>query len=174
MSNGTKKTFQDIIFDTCILNYNGNPQIFPQLNTYYLDLLKRQFILAISEITIFELLQDATIKKEREAINILSFFKTYQINSKLLIAAAQLSTLYKEERIPNQQISTSDKIIGATAILTGSLILTADVNDFPRPFFQEAEEKLLVYKDKNRTKMLALQLLGPNQTVITERFSQRP
>lgn len=174
MSNGIATNFQDIIFDTCILNYNGNPQIFPQLNTYYLDLLKRQFILAISEITIFELLQDATIKKESEAINILSFFKTYQINSTLLTAAAQLSTLYKEEKIPNQQISTADKIIGATSILTGSLILTADVNDFPRPFFLEAEEKLLYHKEKSKTKMIALQLLRPNQNMISIRFNSRP
>jgi len=174
MRNEATNIFQDIIFDTCILNYNGNQQIFPQLNNYYLDLLNRKFILTISEITIFELLQDATVKKETSAIHILSFFKTYQINSRLLTAAAQLSTLYKEEKIPNQQISTADKIIGATAILTGSLILTADVNDFPRPFFQEAEERHLFYKNKNRSKMLFLQLLRPNPSIIAERFSRRP
>lgn len=102
-------------------------------------LIYRGFGLAISYISILELLADATIKQEQ-----------------------------------NEDISLADKVITATSILSGSLVLTADVNDFPRPFFSEAEEKLIEYRKKNKTNMISLQILRPNIVYINQRFSERP
>lgn len=90
------------------------------------------------------------------------------------LTASWLSTIYKNEKVSNQQISLEDKIIDATAILTDSLIMTADINDYPRPFFTEAEEKLFFYRHKNKTCMRVIQLLKPNLPVMQQRFSERP
>jgi len=165
---------QDIILDTCVLQYTSDKFIAVELQNYLIGLVKRGFELATSNISIFELLSGSTITNEAKGLKILNLFKNYKIDENLLLAASQLSTLYDKEKVPSQDISISDKIIATTAILTGSLIITADINDFPRPFFETAEEKLFFYQHKNKTKMKVIQLLRPNQVVISQRFSERP
>ncbi|MHA1305138.1 MAG: type II toxin-antitoxin system VapC family toxin [Candidatus Heimdallarchaeaceae archaeon] len=177
MSNGKQKSkqlIQNIILDTCILQYINDKKISTQLISYLGDLTKRGFGLAISDISIQELLTSATIKQERNGLALLSKLRAYRVESTILVGASQLSTLYSQEKISNQNISIPDKIIASTAILSGSLIMTADVNDFPRPFFLEAEEKLFFYKHKNKTNMRVIQILRPNKEVINQRYSERP
>jgi predicted nucleic acid-binding protein len=138
MRNGKqtqKQSKQDIILDTCILQYISNKKISGQLISYLASLVKKDFNLAISDISIQELLTNATIRQEKEGLALLSNFKNYQLESNILVSASQLSTLYNQRKIPNQNISVPDKIIASTAILSDSLIMTADINDFPRPFF---------------------------------------
>lgn len=170
---------QNIILDTNILQYIGNKKIAPGLLVYLADLVNRGFGLAISEISCYELLSGTTIKQEQEGLNLLEKFVRYTVDIQVILAASQLSTLYfhqrkLEDREVDREISPQDKFIAATAILTNSLIITANINDFPRPFFQEAEEKPLLYKDNNKIRMLVVQLLRPNQTVTQQRFQERP
>ena len=47
---------QDIILDTCILQYLGNKNLQEDLDTYLRELISRGFLLTISEISIAELL----------------------------------------------------------------------------------------------------------------------
>ena len=165
---------QNIILDTNILQYLSNRYITNELNGYLLDLVTRGFGLGISDISITELLQDATIAQEKIGLESLNLFNRYLLNENTLIGAAQFSTLYKNDGIKNDAISLADKIIASSSVLSGSLILTADVNDYPRPFFWEAEEKQIIYKKKNKTNMLVVQLLRPNVDYINKRFAERP
>lgn len=166
---------QSIILDTCIVRYISNKFIGLNLITYLAELLSRGFDLSVSEVTIYELLSGCTVKQEKEGVAALSLFKTFQISTNVLIAASQLSTLYHCEKIiADDGISMQDKIIASTAILTGSLILSADVNDFPRPFFHEGEEKPIYYRRKDKAEMLIIQILRPNHLVIQKRFAERP
>lgn len=165
---------QYIIFDTNILQYSTSKHTTAPFIQYLSDVIGRGFGLAISEITIFELLSGATVKQERARFQTLSLFKRYKISEQVLVGAAQLATLYQRENILTQNISTADMIIAATAILTGSLVMTANVNDFPRPFFREAEERLINYRYKNRPRMIPVCLLSPNIPVISKRFGERP
>jgi len=165
---------QDIILDTCILQYFSKKQVSKELRAYLSDLMGRGFSLSISEISTCELLSGATIKQEQEGYQTLSVFKRYLIDSRSLITAAQVATLYHKEKIPNDKISIADRIVAATAILTGSLVLTADFYDFPRPFFSEAEKKPIFYKVKNKDQMLVIYLLRPDLNIILKRFSERP
>lgn len=166
---------QSIVLDTCLLLYLGNKNIKDELLKYLAELLGRGFDMAISEVTIFELLSGAHIKQEQEGFETLKLFKTFQITSEVLVAASQLSTLYREEKIPQENsISLPDKIIASTTTLTGSLILTADVNDYPRPFFIEAEIKYIFYFKNSKQEMLNIQLLRPDYTIINKRFNERP
>lgn len=164
---------QYIILDTNIIQYLNDKHIEYQLYLYLLDLIKGGFGFAISDVSVYELLSGVTVKQEEVAISTLSNFRRYIVNTNVLVAASQLSTIYKREKISDQEITLADKLVGATAILTGSLVMTANVNDFPRPFFTEAEEKLFYYKHKNKTCMRVVQILKPNLPVMQQRFSER-
>ena len=168
------KQQQDIILDSNVIQYLGDSKISTELLKYLIELQSSNFILSISNISICELLSGTTKKQEAEGIQILSIFKRYEINDSVLIGAAQLFTLYSNAKIPNDQVSVADRIISSTSIITGSLVLTSDVNDFPRPFFKEVAEKLIFYKYKNKTQMRILQVLSPNTEIINELFSRRP
>ena len=101
-------------------------------------------------ISLYKSLSGVTHTQEKRIVKILDQFQKQQITEDILTTSSRLSTLYNMEYIPTQMISTEDKIIAAIAILTGSLVLTANVNDFPRPFFREVEEKLIFYKRKSK------------------------
>lgn len=174
MTDQMETVKQSVICDTNILQYLGNKHILLELTNYLLDLEKRKFTLSISIISLYELLSGATLTQEKKIVKTLNQFKKWEITEEVLITSSRLTTLYNMGRIPIQMISSEDKFIAATAILTGSLILTANVNDFPRPFFREAEEKLIFYKRKDKKIMLSLYLLNPNYPVINQRFTERP
>lgn len=172
-------TQQDVILDTCILQYLGSSKGFGTELTSYLDeLVSRGFGLTISDVSFYELLSGLSTQKETEGINLLNKFTRYLLEPTVLLAAARLSALYfqqtKIEGRTTGDPSMQDKIIGVTSILTGSLIITANVNDFPRPFFREVEEKLLYYKERNKQQMQVIQLLAPNAPVVEQRFQERP
>jgi predicted nucleic acid-binding protein len=176
MSEKKKETqpLQYIILDTCVVQYINDKKISKELILWLEGLISKGFGLAISDISVQELLTNATVRQEEEGFKLLSKFKNYPVESNILLGASQLATLYNLEKTPIQGISIPDKIIASTAILTGALIVTADINDFPRPFFHAAEEKMIIYKHKNKTKMRVLQILKPNMPVINQRFSERP
>ncbi|KKP48282.1 MAG: hypothetical protein UR39_C0001G0077 [Candidatus Woesebacteria bacterium GW2011_GWA1_33_30] len=170
---GSKNPIQNIILDTCILQYLSNKYLKGELGKYLLSLVGRGFGLAISDISISELLQDATLEQEKISSSTLSLFNRYPLNEDILIAGAQISTLYKIDNTKNNSISLPDKIIASASVLSGSLILTADVNDYPRLFFSEAEEKWILYRKNNKNNILVIQLLRPNTEYIKQKFSER-
>jgi len=167
-------TPQHILLDTCIIQYASDSHSGPEYNSYLADLASRGFQLAKSEYVLYELLQGAPEQKEQKLLNALSIFTTFQISTSVLIAASRLKTLYDMEKIPQLQIQDGDKIIAATAILTGSFILTANVNDYPRPFFVEMERKNILYRYKNTDRMIPSYILSPDFPVIEKRFANRP
>ncbi len=168
---------QNIILDTCVLGYMGDKTLNPEIINFLGELTKRGFELAISEITCFELLSESSLTKETEGLSILALFKRYEVDLDVIFSAAKLSSAYKiQANAEHKQlpiIETPDKIIAATSLLSGSLILTANVNDFPRPIFLEAEEKQILFKDKGKTKMLILLVLRPNYPLIQQRIEER-
>lgn len=170
---------QSIILDTNVIQYSTNKKFGKEISTYLGELIKRGFELAISEVSYSELLANLNEKKEREGMELLNkFIKRFAVEYLVLIVTAQVSTLYNQQRRlelkPKTEASTEDKIIAATAILSGSLIMTSNINDFPRPFFKEVEEKLIFYKENNKNNMIVIQLLKPNIPVINQRFLERP
>jgi predicted nucleic acid-binding protein len=166
---------QNIILDTNILFYLGDNNIKRELLNYLLELIRVGFGLAISKITITEIFSGIPRQKEQEASNILNVFIKYDIDDNVVITTSKISTIYKNcKDINTNQIDLADRIISSTAILTGSLIMTANINDFPRPFFSEKHEKIFFYKNKNKTNMRVIQLLQPNLLILNDRFFSRP
>jgi predicted nucleic acid-binding protein len=166
---------QNLILDSNIIEYASNKYCSVELNPYLSDLLKRGFGFAISDITIFELLKGASVKKENEMLQILNNFQRYYLTENVLTAASQIETLYKMESVDPKQMGYGDMFIAATSILTGSLILTANSRDFPSPFFQEVERLPLIYNErKNRARCILISILSPDINMINQRFSERP
>lgn len=90
---------QNIILDSNIIQYSVDKSASVVFVPYLSELLKRGFGLAISDITIYELLKGSSIKNETEMLRILNIFQRYYLTDNVLIASAQLETIYKIEGI---------------------------------------------------------------------------
>lgn len=166
---------QKILFDTNIFSDFSDKNLIIPLSLYLIDLINRGFNFALSDITLYELLRGLSIEKEEKMLNLISSYFRYYVTSEVLVASAQLDNLMKMENINVGGVDHGDKIIGATAILTGSLILTADVRGFPWPYFHEVEYNPLYFQDHNKkTKCHMVGLLRPDFELIKKRFYERP
>ena len=172
----TKNTSkQTIILDTNIFSYIGDKDVGIHIISYLIDLLNRGFGFAYSNITIYELLRGTTEKKETEMLNILNPYFRYYLSENVILAAAQLDNIMKAEKIDANSIDHGDKFIAATAILTGSLIMTANARDFPWPLFHEAESKPIVFQYKSKkTRCYMVSLIRPDYDLVNLRFTERP
>lgn len=165
---------QNILLDTNIIQYAGNTPTNLEFLRYIIELQNRKFGLAISHISVFEILRNATIKQETEIFQILNIFYRYYLSEVVLIASARLSTLYREHCKLKGDIDYGDILIAATSILTNSLILTRNRKDFPFPFFIEAEVRTLhVSRSIGHTDGYTLCLLRPNYEAIYRLFTLR-
>lgn len=175
-----------ILLDTCSLRYlssENNEDLAQKVANYLIELNVRGFTLAISEISIYELLEGVTQKREVNLLNVLSIFDYFFVERRDLIAGAELHDLYRDQSKINKagkllegkpgNIEMADKIIAATCIFSMAPILTADGNDFPRPFFFEHEIKKIEFLDKGKTKVVVLYLLNPEYDVITKMAQAR-
>jgi len=164
-----------VILDTCILQYLNKKEIRPILFGLFKILEKNNNILRVSDITTFELFSECPKEREKKLLEIWRGFPRYKVDPKVTMAAARLSTLYRfEDNIEHSRISVGDKIIGATAYLTGSYILTANSNDFPRPFFSEKHIERVIYKKKNKEKIIHFYFLRAEYPIINHRLESRP
>lgn len=164
----------DVLVDTCIIQYAADDRMGDEVTEYLKEILERGQRLALCEMTIYELIAGASITKEAQLLKWLTVFKRYQVDLNVFIAAARLKTLYDMQKLPQTQISDGDKMIAATSVLTGSFILTANGNDFPRPCFKEIEQKHIFYIHKNIQRMIPIQLLSPDNDTLNYFFSNRP
>ncbi|MBI5619884.1 hypothetical protein HY950_02905 [Candidatus Gottesmanbacteria bacterium] len=164
----------DILLDTCVIQSFADKHRGQQYSTYLSQLVSQTYALAISEISLYELIQGVSVSKEQQLLQTLEGVKRYTIDQNVLIAAARMRTLCNMENIAREQISDGDRIIAATSVLTGSFILTENLNDFPRPFFVEMERKNIIYDYKNVQRMIPVYLLTPDLLIINFRFQNRP
>ena len=164
-----------IILDTCVLQYLSKEEIRPTLLGLFKILERNNNVLRVSDITTFEIFSECPKEKEKKLSEIWRHFPRYKVDPKVTMAAAHLSTLYRfENNIEHSRIGVGDKIIGATAFLTGSYILTTDSNDFPRPFFSEKYIEKVIYTEKNKEKMIHFYFLQAEYPIIYHRLQNRP
>jgi predicted nucleic acid-binding protein len=157
----------EIIVDSNIVQYLGNKHL---ANTIA-DYLSSYSDIFYSEISLGELTAGARREEIEEKMRIVSQMKPIPIEQSMLFLSGQLHTIYTKAKIPYQHISLADRIIAASAISRNATIYTADVNDFPRPFFQETDEHVISYQYKNKSRFLVTQVLKPNYPVITEHIN---
>lgn len=166
---------QTIIIDTNIMSYISEKETVGYVLSYLLELVQRGFSFAISDVTIYELLRGNKQEKEKRMLELLNPYFRYFLTVEVLIAAAQLDNIMKLEEIEVNRVDHGDKFIAATAILTGSIIMTANVRDFPWPLFHEVESKPIIFQDKSKkSKCYMIALIRPDFDLIKLRFKERP
>jgi predicted nucleic acid-binding protein len=174
-SNQKNSSQQTVILDTNIFSYIGDKDISVHVVLYLIDLVKRGFGFAYSDFTTYELLRGTTENKESAMLKLLSPYFRYYLSENVILTAARLDNIMKAEKIEVNSIDHGDKFIAATAILTGSLIMTSNGRDFPWPLFHEIENKPLTFRDKNmRTRCYMVSLIRPDFDLINLRFKNRP
>ena len=132
---------------------------------------ERGYGLAISNISIFEMLNESNMETEEKRIEAIQFFKRFELDNKVLIAASHIGCLYKEA---NHTISSFGvKIIAATAFLTDSLIFTLNGKDYPRPFFDELVKTYIKYEVKGRDVIQVAYFMKPDVKLIEELHKNR-
>ena len=166
---------QLIIVDSNVIQYTAQPKLADAFNAYIADLVERGFDFAISTITIYELLKGANKKTKEKMVKLLHQFTKFELPENVLETAAELETVYKLENIQPKEIEDADEMIGATALLSYGLILTANARDFPDPYFKEIERKFITFEEKReRTKIIVVYLLKPEAEIIEQRRQEIP
>lgn len=161
---------QDVILDSNAIHYGLDKKVASSFTPIILDLINKNFVPAVSQISVYETLKKTNPKRETEILNFLkSNFKNYEIDDTVLLASARLFTFYGNEDNIRNSISSEDIIIAATSILTGSLLLTADCNDFPRPFFDEVYKQPIFYSDR---KCVVIYLFRPDYDFLNEKIEK--
>ncbi len=161
-----------ILLDSCVLEYLDDEDLRPSIVGCLNNVVKNKNTLALSEYLRFELLRGAFRKVETRMMALIDNFQRYQVTEEILIAAAQLETLYKELSV-NSGISDGDKILASTAILTNGLILTANLKDFPPPFFKYNFRELIERHQKRYSQPIAIGILEPDFEIIIKNIEAR-
>ena len=157
-----------IILDTCSLYtpaQTRNVQAAPVIKTLK-KLTEEGYSLAISEFSVFEKLKGLWRNDISETYKFLQNYEWKTVSSTVLLQASILSKLYEEEAV-GVSASDGDKIVAATAILEGGLVLTINHKDFPNPFFIAQKELPITYQTKERVnKTLDFILYKPTDALI--------
>ncbi len=134
-------------------------------------LIEEGFILALSDITLFENLHGLGGSAHNKAFSLLKVYERKNVSSNILWLAAQLGGFYHDEKMDG--IDMGDKIISATAILENGYVLTANHKDYPHPFFITERSMPIVYKIKMYSQTLDLALYKPNYEIILRRLKEK-
>ena len=175
----SNKPLRYILLDTNIFEHLGNTDLYPQIINILKDAVSKGYGLALSQFSILELLDTATVTNETRAMNAISGIKQFKVNQGVLIASGHMGCLYNEDGLSNnKQPEKGDKIIAATAIIRNALIFTTNGRDFPRPFFREISKPLLKYSKSDQDVYIVSYFLEPDfdiiQTKYDSRISNRP
>lgn len=176
MSDKTKEDKKEfyIILDTNILSYLNEDTYKESIINYLKELLEAGFTnFAISDVTLFEILSEIPRNKEQKLIQLLDQFPRFPLDLTTCVTSAQIATVYKCKKDEYKFIETGDKFIAANSILSGAPILTANSNDFPRPFFVEHHKKHIFFKIGNKDRMMSIYLLYPDLKEFNLNYENR-
>lgn len=176
MEQSNNAVAQHIILDSNIIQNLTVQGLSSKILEVFKDATDKGYGLAISEVSLYELFNEASTQKEKQIIESLENIQTFTLQREILIAAGRLGSLYRDDGIPVTQIGICDKIIAATSILTNSLIYTTDVRDYPVPFFREVARVSIEYY-KNRKERIPIYcftaFLAPDLQIIENYYYKR-
>lgn len=160
-----------VIVDTNVFQNFANTEIAEHILDHMKEAIDAGYSLSISEFTLFETIDGATTKKERERLEAIGSLKRFRVNKSTLFTAAHLGCLYQDDKHTISDVG--DKIIAATALLTNSMIYTFNARDFPVPFFTIEAERVVRYKNNGVGSFLACHFIKPNTQLILEKYKYR-
>ena len=173
MGQKINKNQRYIILDTNIISSFSNENFGEKILEVLREVVGYGFGIAISDLTYFELLNEASPEKEHKMISALNGVTRFFIKRNILIAAGHLGSFYKEHNLSPDQFNSGDKIIASTAILHNCLIFTLNGRDFPQPFFKEIDRRMLNYHSKEYPVCAPSYFLEPQLQYIDEYHQKR-
>lgn len=163
-----------IFIDSNVIQYsadknNSKSQAFFKL----FEKFKQQgYELGISEIVILESLHGLYGKQHAKAYNHLSEFVKKIVSENVLLSAAEIGGLYRDEGF--QDTEMVDKIIAATAFLEKGFVLTRNHKHFPAPFFEPISWFPITFKTNNRyVNTIDICLYKPRYKLIARRIGEK-
>lgn len=164
-----------LIIDTCIIQYASNsPDLATKIGSILQEAAAAEYIPAISHFTYFELLDGASPTIEAQRTNAVLGVKRFRFQERVIRLAARLACFYREEGWPDDRIRKvmKDRIIAATCALSyGSLLYTANANDFPQPFFEVIDKRPIAYHQKN-DKVIYTYFIQPDYQALVKALKQ--
>lgn len=142
------KSTRNILLDTNIVSFIENEEKRERIISILKEAVELGYGIAVSELVYFELLNEASIEKEYTIFTNLDGVPRFSISKKVAIVAGRLGSFYKESGIDPKQIESGDRIMAATSVLNNCVIFTANIRDFPAPFFKEMNRINLECKGK--------------------------
>lgn len=163
-----------IFLDSNILQYSADKN--KSKSQAFIDLFdklkKEGYDLAVSEIVIIENLHGLYGKRHKKAYAHLSKLVKKVVSENVLLSAAEIGGLYKDEEF--QDIDIGDKIIAATAFLDKGLMLTRNHKHFPPPFFESIEWFPVTFKTNGRhINTIDVCLYKPRYKLIARRIKEK-
>src|SRR3989339_1774573 len=106
-------------------------------------------------------------EKEKKVIQLLDSLYSFQLVNRIVKGAGILGSLYKEESQDLRNISLADKLIAMTSAVNNTPIVTANMRDYPSPFFHCITHHNLIYQKNNTDKMIDIGVIKANYPYIT-------
>lgn len=163
---------QYFLLDSCIAEYWLDNSMQDVITAQLAVWAGSSFNLAISEISYSELIDGAYKEKITRVKQLLSSFTQIEVTQRVLSGAGILSNVYKVHNNQTSGASIQDKIIGSTAFIHHFPIITANVSDFPHPFFTTIESQNLQFQKKEKSHYLTVDVLKPNYTMLNYWYSR--
>lgn len=164
MLHTTEKNY--FLLDTCIAEYSLNSDIQPSISAQLSLWTGSTFGLAISEVLYAELIDGAYKDKIKRVKELLDRYPRFKVSQRILSGAGVLSNIYKAKNKKTNGASLQDKIIAVTSFIHKMPIITADVQDFPHPFFTSIASENLKYTKKGKVNFITINILKPNVTML--------
>lgn len=152
------------ILDTNIIDYGLKPDYAESVASLIRELSK-EFDLTTTQYSRFELFRGMNSEKIPAAKVLFDSFACVDIDGDVFKTAAALSTCYKNDLATKSRagsFSDGDILIASASFIANSVIVTADVNDFPRPYFLEhASSNHRIVSSRKKT-TIQVGILAPN------------
>ena len=131
---------QYVILDCNIVHYWISKKMRQAITPVLAELEEANLRFAVSEISIYEAQCQLPRTKHVESLELLEELPKFPVDTNVHLVTGTIMSCYRDHGKTKQHadnISLQDGFNAATAILNNAVLLTADFNDYPRPFFDE-------------------------------------
>ncbi len=166
----TKLNF--LLLDSCIAEYLLDSYLSEPLSNQIELWNEEKLGLSISEISFAELMNGANKPKIKRVEELLDTFSCLEVTRRILSGSAIIANVYRKKYSQILGADMADRIISATSFVYNLPLLTANVRDFPHPFFTSYSSHNVEFRKKNKKHLLTIDILKPNTSQLNYWYSR--
>lgn len=161
-----------LLLDTCVINYSLDKYMSASVAATLQEWIGKDLDLAVSEISHAELIHGAYKSKIEKVKKFLDLYAHFTVSQRVLEAAGVIGNIYTVHNSENRSLGLADRILAATSFIYAVPVVTANIKDFPHPFFNSIRSKNVPYKKKNKDHIIVVDVLKPNIEVLNYWYSK--